>query len=58
MTLPTEWLPEIGVIGTGRMGTRLAAMFAKAGRRVVLGSRDPHRAEGIVEELGVPRLHA
>ena len=40
------------------MGTRLAAMFARAGRRVVLGSRDPRRAEGIVEELGVPRLYA
>ena len=58
MTLPTGWLPEIGVIGTGRMGTRLAAMFARAGRRVILGSRDPRRAEAIVEALGVPRLHA
>jgi NADPH-dependent F420 reductase len=58
MSLPKGWVPEIGVLGTGRMGTRLAAMFAKGGRRVVLGSRDPHRAEKIVEELGVPQLIA
>ncbi len=32
---------EIGVFGTGAMGTRLAAMFARAGRTVVLGSRSP-----------------
>lgn len=49
---------ELGVIGTGRMGTRLAAMFARAGRRVVLGSRDSARAERIVEELGIPTLSA
>jgi NADPH-dependent F420 reductase len=58
MSLPKGWLPEIGVLGTGRMGVRLAAMFAKAGRRVVIGSRDPRRAEKIVEELGIPRLLA
>lgn len=33
-TLRTDG-PEIGVLGTGRMGTRLAAMFARAGRKVV-----------------------
>jgi len=51
-------LPELGVIGTGRMGSRLAAMFAKAGRRVVLGSRDSHRSAEIVERLGLPTLRA
>jgi hypothetical protein len=40
------------------MGVRLAAMFARAGRRVVLGSRDPKRAEKIVEELSIPGLFA
>ena len=35
---------DLGVLGAGRMGARLAAMFARAGRRVVLGSRDPDRA--------------
>jgi len=49
---------EIGVLGTGLMGTRLAAMFARAGRHVVLGSRDPDKAEAIVEELAIPTLRA
>ncbi len=35
---------DLGVLGAGRMGIRLAEMFAQAGRRVVLGSRDPGRA--------------
>ena len=52
------WTPEIGVLGTGRMGSRLAAMFARAGRRVVLGSRDPERAAAMVAELGLPTLRA
>ncbi|MGH6659122.1 MAG: NADPH-dependent F420 reductase [Sphingomicrobium sp.] len=50
--------PELGIIGTGRMGSRLAAMFAKAGRRVILGSRDPDRAAAIVDKLGFPTLRA
>lgn len=50
--------PELGVLGTGRMGSRLAAMFARAGRRVVLGSRDSDRAKAIVEELSLPTLTA
>jgi predicted dinucleotide-binding enzyme len=53
-----SWGAEIGVLGTGRMGARLAAMFARAGRRVVLGSRDPERAAAIVEDLGIPTLRA
>jgi predicted dinucleotide-binding enzyme len=50
--------PELGVLGTGLMGSRLAAMFARAGRKVVLGSRDRDRAEEIVDRLGVPNLRA
>lgn len=53
-----KWEPELGVLGTGRMGPRLAAMFARAGRRVVLGSRDPDRAADIVEKLDIPTLRA
>jgi predicted dinucleotide-binding enzyme len=53
-----DWTPELGVIGTGQMGSRLAAMFALAGRKVVLGSRDSTRAAAIVEELGIPTLRA
>jgi hypothetical protein len=40
------------------MGTRLAAMYARAGRNVVLGSRDPERAEQAVRELALPHLQA
>lgn len=50
--------PEIGVLGTGRMGPRLAAMFARAGRRVILGSRDLERASAIVGALNIPTLRA
>jgi hypothetical protein len=53
-TLP--WTPEIGVLGTGRMGSRLAAMFAQAGRRVLLGSRDRDRAAEVATDLNLPTL--
>lgn len=56
MTKLTGPADELGVLGTGRMGSRLAAMFARAGRRVVLGSRDPDRAAALVEELAIPTL--
>lgn len=46
-------IPDVGILGTGRMGTRLAAMFARAGRSVILGSRDPGRAAAIVADLGI-----
>ncbi|HYU95939.1 MAG TPA: NAD(P)-binding domain-containing protein [Sphingomicrobium sp.] len=58
MTKAADWTPELGVIGTGQMGSRLAAMFARAGRKVVLGSRDSSRAAALVEELGIPTLRA
>ena len=38
------------------MGVRLAEAFAKAGTRVILGSRDPRRAEKIVQGLAVSGL--
>jgi predicted dinucleotide-binding enzyme len=56
-TVPSS-TPELGVLGTGNMGTRLAALFARAGRRVVLGSRDPARAAQVVRSLGLPNLVA
>src|SRR5205085_11566317 len=46
-------IADVGILGTGRMGTRLAAMFARAGRSVILGSRDPGRAAAIVADLGI-----
>jgi len=42
---------KIGILGTGRMGVRLAAMFADAGHAVILGSRDLPRARRIVSGL-------
>ena len=47
---------QLGVLGTGRMGVRIAAMFARAGRTVILGSRDAHRAVAIADDLGIPTL--
>lgn len=58
MTDPVELQPEIGVLGTGRMGRRLAAMFARAGRRVILGSRERERAQEAVRSLKLPGLVA
>lgn len=43
----------VGILGTGRMGVRLAEAFARAGNRVILGSRDVRRAERIVQGLSV-----
>ncbi|HET9529906.1 MAG TPA: NAD(P)-binding domain-containing protein [Blastocatellia bacterium] len=45
-------MESIGIMGTGRMGVRLALLFAEAGNRVVLGSRNRARAERIVKHLG------
>ena len=49
---------EIGILGTGRMGERLAAMFARAGRKVILGSRSLDRANIIARRLALPGLAA
>jgi predicted dinucleotide-binding enzyme len=58
MTEPNRWAPDLGVLGTGRMGSRLAAMFARAGRNVVLGSRDSDRSAAIVKQFGIPTLRS
>ena len=44
---------DLGILGTGRMGLRLARMFARAGRSVILGSRDPGRAEWLAANSGM-----
>jgi 8-hydroxy-5-deazaflavin:NADPH oxidoreductase len=49
---------DIGILGTGRMGTRLAAMFARAGRSIILGSRNPARAAEVVDNLGIAGIRA
>ncbi|MBI3737453.1 MAG: NAD(P)-binding domain-containing protein, partial [Chloroflexi bacterium] len=44
--------PTIALIGgTGKQGTALAARFAKAGVRVLIGSRDAARAENAAREI-------
>lgn len=47
---------RIGILGTGRMGVRLAAMYARAGHDVVLGSRDLGRARRISDGLALAGL--
>jgi 8-hydroxy-5-deazaflavin:NADPH oxidoreductase len=42
----------IGILGTGRMGVRLASLFADCGHRVLLGSRRPARAQVLAGKLG------
>ena len=49
---------QIGILGTGRMGVRLAAMFADHGHAVVLGSRDLSRAARIASSLGRTNIDA
>ena len=46
-------MTTVGILGTGRMGVRLAEAFAKAGTRVILGSRNPRRAERIAEGMNI-----
>lgn len=50
--------PQLAVLGTGRMGSRLAEMFARAGRRVIIGSRDRVRAAAVADEIALPNLVA
>jgi predicted dinucleotide-binding enzyme len=46
----------IGILGTGRMAVRLAALFADRGHHVILGSRTPARAVRIAEGLKLPHV--
>ena len=42
---------RIGTLGTGRMATTLARLWAGAGHDVLLGSRDPERGRTVADEL-------
>lgn len=53
-----SFVPQLAILGIGRMGSHLAAMFARAGRRVIIGSRDPARAAAVAEEVGLPNIVA
>jgi len=45
-------MTTIGILGTGRMGVRLAKLFDDCGHRVLLGSRTLGRARRIAAGLG------
>src|SRR5262249_16568064 len=45
-------MTAIGIMGTGRMATRLARLFANAGQQILRGSRSPERAREVVARLG------
>jgi 8-hydroxy-5-deazaflavin:NADPH oxidoreductase len=49
-------MATIGVLGTGRMGVRLAGAFANLGHTVVLGSRSAARAREAATAIGHPRV--
>lgn len=42
---------KIAVLGTGRMGSGLARLWARAGEDVILGSRDAAKAQGLAAEI-------
>ncbi|HUJ60759.1 MAG TPA: 2-dehydropantoate 2-reductase N-terminal domain-containing protein [Kofleriaceae bacterium] len=46
----------IGIVGAGSFGTALGSVLARAGRRVVLWSRDPAVADAINRDRSCPRL--
>ncbi|MFW9874173.1 MAG: NADPH-dependent F420 reductase [Candidatus Thorarchaeota archaeon] len=42
---------KIGIIGTGNVGTSLGEAWAAKGHEIMFGSRDPHRAQQLVEKI-------
>jgi glycerol-3-phosphate dehydrogenase (NAD(P)+) len=46
----------VGVVGAGSFGTALSSVLARAGRRVVLWSRDPAVVDAINKTRSCPRL--
>ncbi|MFJ8472605.1 NADPH-dependent F420 reductase [Kitasatospora sp. NPDC094011] len=43
---------RIGVLGTGNMAEALATHWVRAGHQVVIGGRDPHKAERLSARIG------
>ncbi|GHF38757.1 NADP oxidoreductase [Kitasatospora xanthocidica] len=43
---------RIGVLGTGNMADALATHWVRAGHEVIIGGRDPHRAELLATRTG------
>jgi glycerol-3-phosphate dehydrogenase (NAD(P)+) len=46
----------VGIVGAGAFGTALASVLARAGRRVILWTRDTNVAKAIAETRKCPRL--
>jgi predicted dinucleotide-binding enzyme len=49
-------METIGILGTGRMGVRLARLLAERGHRVRLGSGDPARARRVAQAVDGGRI--
>src|SRR3954467_13143937 len=43
---------KIGVIGSGRIGTTLGGLWAKAGHEIMFSDRDPEQVKRAVEATG------
>jgi len=54
----TERADTVGIVGAGAFGTALGSVLARAGRRVVLWSRDVEVVDAIARERRCPRLPA
>jgi glycerol-3-phosphate dehydrogenase (NAD(P)+) len=52
----TKRADTVGIIGAGSFGTALGSVLARAGRRVVLWSRDPAIVDAINKTRACPRL--
>ncbi|HLL24028.1 MAG TPA: NAD(P)-binding domain-containing protein, partial [Kofleriaceae bacterium] len=48
----------LGIVGAGQFGSSLASVIARAGRRVVIWSRDPAVVTAINEQRRSPRMPA
>ncbi|MFE0514181.1 NADPH-dependent F420 reductase [Streptomyces sp. NPDC058964] len=49
---------RIGVLGTGNMADALATHWVQAGHEVIIGGRDPHKAERLATRIGGGAKHA
>jgi predicted dinucleotide-binding enzyme len=47
---------KIGIIGTGKIGGTLAALWVKAGHEVLISSRHPEELQSLAQSLG-PKAH-
>ncbi len=52
----TKRADTVGIVGAGSFGTALGSVLARAGRRVVLWSRDPAVVDAITRKRSCPRL--